>query len=362
MSKDYYDILGISKTASEEEVKKAFRKKAHEYHPDKKGGDEAKFKEVNEAYQVLGNKDKKAQYDRFGSAYSNNAGGQSAQGGYGGFNGQGFNINMDDLGDIFGGFGDIFGFGGGSSRRKQQAQRGSDVQVNIEIPFMESIFGVEKEIKFYKTNTCKTCTGTGAESGSDVETCKTCHGSGVVMQMQRTILGAMQMQVPCPTCHGEGRIITKPCHTCHGTGLFKENVEMKVKIPAGISDQEMIRLTGQGEAGPKNAGSGDLYIKVSVKPDHRFNRQGDNIISKTVINFPEAALGTKIDIETVDGTVSLKIPEGTQSGKVFILKDKGVPKLRGRGRGDHLVEVTVKTPTDLTRKQKQLLEELKNEK
>lgn len=358
MSKDYYDILGVSKTASEEEIKKAFRKKAHQHHPDKDGGDEAKFKEINEAYQVLGNKDKRSQYDRFGSAYANQAGGQGAQGfgGFEGFNGGGFNINMDDLGDLFGGFGDMFGFGGGGSRRKQ-SERGSDVQVNIEIPFMESVFGVEKEIKFYKTNSCKACTGTGAEKGSDVKTCENCHGSGVVMQTQRTILGAMQMRVACEKCQGEGRIITKPCHTCHGTGLFKENVEMKVKIPAGISDSEMIRLTGQGEAGAKNAGSGDLYIKVLVKPDHNFNRQGDNIISKSTISFPEAALGTKIDIKTVDGPVVLKIPEGTQSGKVFILKDKGVPKLRGRGRGDHLVEVTVKTPTDLTRKQKQLLED-----
>jgi len=354
MSKDYYDILGVSKTATEEEIKKAFRKKAHEHHPDKKGGDEAKFKELNEAYQVLGNKDKRAQYDRFGSAAFNQGG--SGFSGFEGFGGQGFNINMDDLGDLFGGFGDMFGFGGGSSRRKR-SQRGSDVQVNIEISFMESVFGVEKDIKFYKTNTCKTCKGSGAEPGSDLETCKHCHGHGTVTQMQRTILGSIQMQTPCPNCHGEGKIITKPCKTCNGNGLYKDNVEIKVKIPEGISDQEMIRLTGQGEAGPKNAGSGDLYIKVRVKTDHRFNRQGDNIISKKEISFPEAALGTKIDIETVDGVVSLKIPEGTQSGKVFKLSDKGVPHLRGRGRGDHLVEVIVKTPTNLSRKQKKILEE-----
>jgi len=358
MSKDYYDILGVSKTATEEEIKKAFRKKAHQHHPDKDGGDEAKFKEINEAYQVLGNKDKRSQYDRFGSAYSNQAGGGGGYGGFEGFgNGQGFNINMDDLGDLFGGFGDMFGFGGGGSSRRKRSTRGSDVQVNIEIPFMESVFGVERAIKFYKTNTCKTCSGNGAEPGSEIETCKNCHGSGVVMQVQRTILGAMQMQTPCPTCQGEGKIISKPCKTCHGTGLYKENVEMTVKIPAGISDEEMIRLTGQGEAGTKGGGAGDLYIKVSVIHDNRFQRKGDDIVSKATISFPEAALGTKIDIVTVDGLVSLKIPEGTQSGKVFILKSRGVPHLRSKGRGDHLVEVTVKTPTDLSKKQKQLLEE-----
>ncbi len=364
MSKDYYEILGVSKTASEEEIKKAFRKKAHQYHPDKGGGDEAKFKEINEAYQVLGNKDKRAQYDRFSSAYTNQAGGQ----GFGGFNGfegfssqGGFNINMDDLGDLFGGFGDMFGFGNSSSRRKR-SQRGSDIQINLEVSFMEAVFSVEKEIKFYKTNVCKTCRGSGAEKESDIETCKHCHGRGTVTQMQRTILGSIQMQTPCPACQGVGKIIIKPCKTCGGNGLYKENVEMKVKIPAGISDQEMIRLTGQGEAGAKGSASGDLYIKVHIKADHRFVRQGDNIASKITISFPDAALGTKIDIETVDGPVVLKIPEGTQSGKIFILKDRGVPHLRGRGRGDHLVEVIVKTPTNLNRKQKKLLEELKDEK
>jgi len=355
VSKDYYEILGVAKTATEEDIKKAFRKKAHQYHPDKGGGDEAKFKEVNEAYQVLGNKDKRSQYDRFGSAYSNQAGGF---GGFEGFGGQGFNINMDDLGDIFGGFGDMFGFGG--SGRRKRSQRGADLEVGITIPFMEAVFGVEREISFAKTATCKTCAGSGAEPGSNPETCKTCHGQGKVNQVQQTMFGRIQMQTVCPTCHGEGKVISKPCKVCRGSGQQRENVTMKVKIPAGISNSEMIRLTGQGEAGEKGAPSGDLYIKVHVTPDKRFIRRGDDIISNISISFPDAALGTKIDIETVDGPVTLKIPEGTQSGKVFMLKDKGVPKLRGRGRGDHLVEVTVKTPTDLTRKEKQLLEELKN--
>jgi molecular chaperone DnaJ len=359
MARDYYETLGVSKTATEEEIKKAFRKKAHQYHPDKGGGDEAKFKEINEAYQVLGNKDKRSQYDRFGSAYSNQAGGQGAQGfgGFEGFGGQGFNINMDDLGDIFGGFGDIFGFGGGGKRARKA--RGADMQINLEISFMDSVFGVEKEIKFQKTVVCKHCKGEAAEPGSEIKTCDTCRGSGRVAQMQRTVFGQMQVQAACPTCHGEGKIIKTPCTVCRGSGVTRESVDLAIKIPAGIADGETIRLSGQGEAGEKGAGSGDLYIRVRVTSDHRFVRNGDNIISKATIGFPEAALGTKIDITTVDGPVTLKIPEGTQSGKVFILKNKGVPNVHGRGRGNHLVEVIVKTPTDLTRKQKQLLEELK---
>ena len=361
MSKDYYELLGVTKTASEEEIKKAFRKKAHQFHPDKGGGDEAKFKEINEAYQVLGNKDKRAQYDRFGSAYSNNAGGQGAQGfgGFEGFNGgQGFNINMDDLGDIFGGFGDIFGFGGGSSQRRRST-RGADLELNITIPFMESVFGTEKEIKITKPVQCKTCKGSGAEPGTSTETCPICHGKGKVNKIQNTMFGQVQMQSVCSNCNGEGKIITHPCKTCHGTGLVKESVSLTIKIPAGISSGETMRLTGQGEAGEKGSQSGDLYIKVHVTPDPRFVRQSNDIISKATISFPDAALGAKIDVETVDGKVTLKIPEGTQSGKVFILKSKGVPHLRSKGRGDHLVEVIVKTPENLTRKQKQLLEELK---
>ncbi len=356
MSKDYYDLLGVSKTATEEEIKKAFRKKAHQYHPDKGGGDEAKFKEINEAYQVLGNKDKRSQYDRFGSSF-NQAGGGQGYGGFEGFNGQGFNINMDDLGDMFGGFGDIFGFGGGQRKR---STRGSDLELNLSIPFMESVFGTEKEITLNKSVSCKTCSGSGAAPGSHPETCKTCQGKGKMHKLQNTMFGQVQMQVACPDCRGEGKIITKPCAVCHGSGVNREHVSLTIKIPAGISSGETMRMTGQGEAGEKGSESGDLYIKVLVTPDPRFARQGNDIVTRSTISFPEAALGTKVDIETVDGKVTLKIPEGTQSGKVFMLKSKGVPHLRGKGRGDHLVEVIVKTPTNLTKKQKQLLEEFGN--
>ncbi len=352
MAKDYYSILGVAKDASEEDIKKAFRKKAHQHHPDKAGGDEAKFKEINEAYQVLSNKERRARYDQFGSGFENGqAGGPN---GFGGFNGGGFNVNMDDLGDIFGGLGDIFGFGGGSSKRRS---RGNDLEVRIEIGFLEAIFGTEKTIRITKQTTCSACTGSGAEPGSNIETCQQCHGSGRITQVQRTMFGQMQVQTACPACNGEGKKISQPCSKCHGRGVTKETSELTVKIPAGIDSGETIRLTGQGEAGEKNAPAGDLYIHVFVTADNRFRRQGDTIVSTAEISFPQAALGTKIDIDTVDGPVSLKIPAGTQAGKVFMLKGKGVPKLRGHGRGDHLVTVHVKTPTDLSRKQKQILED-----
>lgn len=355
MAKDYYSILGVSKNASEEEIKKAFRKEAHKYHPDKAGGDEAKFKEVNEAYQVLSNKERRARYDQFGSGFEN---GQAGGGqGFGGFNGgQGFNINMDDFGDLFGGLGDIFGFGGGQRSSSRRQQRGSDIEVRLEISFLEAVFGSDKPIRLSKLVTCDRCKGEGAEPGSKIETCSTCSGRGTVNQVQRTIFGQMQVQTACPSCHGEGKKISQPCTKCHGSGTAQENTELTVKIPAGIDNGETIRLSGQGEAGPKGAPAGDLYIHVRVHEDKHWQRRGSEIYSRSEISFPQAALGTKIDIKTVDGEVTLKIPAGTQSGKVFLLKDKGVPHLRGKGRGDHHVEVIVKTPTELTRKQKQILE------
>jgi molecular chaperone DnaJ len=356
MSKDYYKILGVNKTATEEEIKKAFRKEAHKHHPDKSGGDEAKFKELNEAYQVLGNKDRRARYDQFGSGFeSGQAGGQQAN--WGGFNGGGgFNINMDDLGDLFGGFGDIFGFGGQRSQGHRKS-RGGDIEVRLEIDFKEAIFGSEKLIRLNKSVVCSVCHGNGAEPGSKIENCSTCHGSGSVNQVQRTIFGQMQVQTVCPTCHGEGKKITKTCHKCSGNGATKETTELKIKIPAGIDTGESIRLTGQGEAGHKGAQAGDLYIHIAVTPDKRFKRMGTTIFSQAHITFPQAALGTNIDVTTVDGEVSLKIPSGTQSGKIFMLRNKGVPSLRGKDRGDHQVEVIVDTPTHLSRKQRQLLEE-----
>lgn len=361
MSKDYYNILGVDKNASAEEIKKAFRQKAHQCHPDKQGGDEIKFKELNEAYQVLGDPKKRSQYDQFGSTFEQARG----QGGFSGFEGfrdfsgaaNGFNINMDDLGDIFGGLGDVFGFSGQSSRQRS-ARRGSDIQVLLAIDFNEAVFGAEKEIGLKKTVKCSKCQGEGREPGTEVITCKTCGGKGRVIKVQRTILGNMQVQMTCEDCGGQGKSFKEKCSACRGAGLVQEIVNLKVKIPAGIDNNETIRLSGQGEAAAKGGQAGDLYLKIRVNSDRRFERDGVNIKSRAEISFSQAALGDKIEIVTVDGPVELKIPEGTQSGKIFILRDKGVPRLNGRGRGNHLVEVIVKTPTGLNRKQKETLKEL----
>ncbi len=369
MSKDYYNILGVDKNASADEIKKAFREKAHKFHPDKQGGDEAKFKELNEAYQVLGDQNKRSQYDQYGQTFEQARG----QGGFSGFEGfrdfsgfsNGFNINMDDLGDIMGGFGDIFGFSarGGQGRR---TRRGRDIEITLNIDFKDAVFGVEREISLRKTVNCPKCKGSGAEPGSGSETCPTCRGSGQTVRMQRTILGNMQVQSTCPACHGEGKIIKEKCQRCKGAGAISEIASLKLKIPAGIDNGESVRFAGQGEAVGRGGQAGDLYVKVRVNPDKRFKRQGFDILSKAEITIAAAALGGKIEVETVDGMVELKIPEGTQSGRVFRLKDRGVPDLRGRGsfgraqdrRGDQLVEIVVKTPTGLSRKQKEMLREL----
>lgn len=362
MSKDYYNILGVGKNASQEEIKKTFRKKAHQCHPDKQGGDEQKFKEINEAYQVLGDAKKRAQYDQFGSAFEHG----QAGGGFSGFEGfsaqggpaSGWDINMEDLGDIFGGLGDIFGFSSRGGQGRGRARRGGDIQVLLAIEFKEAVFGVEKEISLRKNVVCDKCKGNGAEPGSKIETCKTCNGSGRVIRTQRTIFGNMRTQTTCPDCGGEGKSYSQKCSKCRGSGVAQEISGIKVKIPAGIDNGETIRLSGHGEAGVKGAPAGDLYLKIRVNPDIKFKRDGYNILSKAEISFAQAALGDKIKVDTVDGPVKLKIPEGAQSGKVFRLSGRGIPRLRGGGRGDHLVEIIVKTPTGLSRKQKEMLKEL----
>jgi len=356
MSKDYYKILGVSKSASEEEIKKAFRKKAHEYHPDKKTGDEAKFKEINEAYQVLSNKEKRTQYDQFGSDFVNNAGARGA-GGFEGFNQGGFNINMDDLGDMFGDIGDMF-FGGRSNRSSNSRSQGSDMQLELSISFSEAVFGVEKEISFRKKVKCDHCNGNGAEPGTKIETCSTCKGTGRINRVQRTILGNMQVQTVCNNCQGEGKTYNKKCVKCGGNGLLMDTVNLKVKIPAGIDNSEVIRLSGYGEAGLKGAPNGDLFLKIRVEKDVRFTRDGYDVYSEAKINFVQASLGDKINIETVEGEVKLKIPEGTQSGTVFKIKGKGITKLRGYGKGDHFVKVIVLTPVNLNREQRNLLKKI----
>lgn len=359
MNKDYYKILGVDKGASEEEIKKAFRKLAHEHHPDKTNGNADKFKEINEAYQVLGNKEKRAQYDQFGSTFSGGGFGNGF-GGQGGFSSQGFNINMDDLGDILGGFGDIFGFGGGRSGARR-SKRGRDLEISLELDFKEAVFGAEKIIKLNKAVRCEHCAGSGNEPGAKVETCAVCGGSGRVVNVQRTMFGQMQVQSTCSACAGEGKIASEHCAKCRGRGVVVEPSELKVKIPAGVDAGETIRLSGQGEAGEKGAAAGDLYLRIKVKPHPSFQREGYNILSQLTIGFSEAALGAKKDVKTLEGEVALKIPAGTEAGQIFVLKGKGVPRLHSRGVGDQLVEIKIAVPKNLSRQQKKLLEDLNQE-
>lgn len=367
MSKDYYSALGVAKSASQDEIKKAFRKLAHEYHPDKNGsGDEKKFKEINEAYQVLGNAEKRKQYDQFGSAF-NNAGGT-------GFGGAGFNwqdfarqaggqggfrssVNFEDfdLGDIFGDF-----FGGGRSRSASRS-RGSDLEYRMEISLKESAFGAEKIINIEKQDECDNCGGKGYEAKAKIISCPECKGSGRVVRQQRTIFGAFQTETICPTCEGEGSKPDKFCSVCHGAGRVKKAKQLKIKIPAGINQGESIKLSGEGEAGEKGSPAGDLYISFVIKAEAGFKREGYDILSRQEINMVQAAMGDKIEVETLGGRVKLKIPAGVQSGQVFKLEGTGAYKLHGRGRGDQLVEVVVKTPKRLSRKAKKLLEELGDE-
>ena len=356
MSKDYYNILGVSKNANTEEIKTAFRKKAHEHHPDK-GGNEEAFKEINEAYQVLGNPTKRQQYDQFGSSFQNGqAGGGFNSSGFGGFNG--VNINMDDLGDIFGGFGDIFGFGGNTNRR-QANQRGRDLEMSIKIDFLESILGVEKEIKFPHLKTCLNCNGSGHSPDAKIETCTTCHGQGYINRVQRTILGAVQTQVACPDCYGKGKKASKDCSVCHGDGRTKQEDKIKVKIPAGISNGESIRLATYGDAGEKGAAAGDLFLKIIVSNHPELTREGDDIYSQVEISVLDAILGTSLNILTAYGRVKLKIPAGTQPHTTFRLKAKGAPRIHGRGQGDHFVKVKVNIPNNISKKQREILESLK---
>ena len=352
--RDYYEVLGVSKGASDDEIKKAHRKLAKKYHPDlNRDNPEAaeKFKELNEAYEVLSDKDKRAKYDQFGFAgVDPNYG--AGQGGFGGgFGG----FDMGDLGDIFGSF---FGggFGGSSSRSRRNApQRGETLQQRIMLSFEEAAFGCEKEITINRTESCDECGGTGAEKGTSVETCSNCHGSGVVMQTQRTPLGMFQTQGACPNCRGTGKIIRKPCKKCGGTGKMRKSRTLKVKIPAGIDDGQSIQLRGQGNAGVNGGPSGDVIVTISIRPHTLFTRDGINVICEIPISFPQAALGDTLQVPTIDGKVEYTIPEGTQTGTVFRLRGKGIQNVNGRGRGDQYVRVNIEVPTHLTDHQKRLL-------
>ncbi|MBO5167877.1 MAG: molecular chaperone DnaJ [Phascolarctobacterium sp.] len=356
MSKrDYYEVLGVSKTATQDELKKAYRKLARKYHPDlNKDNAEAaeKFKECNEAYSVLSDEQKRAQYDQFGHAAFENGGmggggGFGGAGGFGGFGGSG----MEDIFDMF--FGGQGGRGGRSS--KAGPQRGADLRFDLEISFEEAAFGLEKEINLYRDEVCDHCHGEGAEPGSKVETCPECNGSGYVRFTQNTMFGQMVNERPCSRCKGEGKIISEPCKECRGKGTVKRNKKLKVKIPAGVDNGSRLRVSNEGEAGAKGGPSGDLYVYLYVKPHKFFERDGTTVLCEVPINIVQATLGADIKVPTLDGQVTMKIPEGTQPGKVMRIKGKGIPSLRNSSRGDQLVRIKVVVPTKLSDKQKDAL-------
>lgn len=352
-----YQVLGVDKAASADEIKRAYRKKAHQYHPDKDGGNEEKFKEVNSAYQTLGDKEKKAQYDQFGQTFEGAPGG--APGGGNPF-GQGFRVNVEDFGDFAGGFsvGDIFEqvFGGGRGGARTQS-RGHDVQVDTTITFMDSAQGLKKELSHRLYQKCQTCSGNGAEPGTPINECDTCKGKGTISRTRQTMLGVFAQNTPCPTCKGEGKQAATPCHTCHGDGRELSDRSIEIDIPAGISDGQTIRITGSGEAPLKGGTPGDLYITIHVQPHSYMSRQDDHVVTDLKVSFTEAALGTSRTIDTLSGPQEVDIPSGTQPGHTITLSGEGFPMVNGSGAGDHLVNVTVAIPKRLSRKQKKLLEE-----
>lgn len=360
MKKDYYEILGVSKTASEKEIKDAYRKTALKYHPDRNPNNpeaEAKFKEAAEAYDVLGNADKRAQYDRFGHG--------AFQGG-GGYGGQ--DVNFEDIfsqfGDIFGGGGNpfesFFG-GGGSSRgggRRSTGRRGSNLRVKVKMSLHDIAFGASKTIKVKKNISCTTCDGSGAKDKSATGTCTTCNGSGAVRRVTNTILGQMQTTTTCPTCNGEGRVITSKCTVCSGSGTQFGEENVTINIPAGVEDNMQLSLSGYGNAGERGGPAGDLIVVIEEETDADLVRDGKDVLYNLHVSIPEAALGTSVEVPTIEGKVKLKVPAGTQSGKVLKINGKGFPSVNGYGRGDQLVYVNVWTPKTLTSEETQILEKL----
>lgn len=350
--RDYYEVLGVSKNASEDEIKRAYKKLARKYHPDMNPGDkeaEEKFKEVNEANEVLSNPEKKAKYDQFGFAgVDPNYG--AGQGGYGGAGG----FDFGDLGDIFGSF---FGggFGGGGRRNPNAPQRGESIRASLSVEFTEAAFGCEKSITIDRFEQCPTCKGKGCAPGTTPEVCTQCHGTGTVTQAQRTPFGMMQSQTVCPKCRGKGQIIHQPCPDCRGAGVVRKHRTIQVNIPAGIDNGQTISLRGQGHSGKNGGPAGDLLITVMVRPHEIFRRDGTAVFCEAPITFTQAVLGGTLEIPTIDGKVKYDIPEGTQTGTVFRLRGKGIPVLNGRGRGDQYVTVNIETPRNLNREQKEAL-------
>jgi molecular chaperone DnaJ len=370
MAKNYYEILGVDNKATQEDVKKAFRKLAHKYHPDKQGGDAAKFKEASEAYSVLSDDKKRADYDRFGrTASQQSAGAGSAQGGFGGFNPDdfggfdfsGFSSGQApegaegfDLGDIFSQF-----FGGGGGAGRARTPRGRDISIDIEISFSEAVFGVDRKVLLTKASTCVTCTGTGAKPGTEFATCETCNGKGKIRENRRSMFGSVSVTTVCPECKGTGKIPKEKCQTCHGSGVTRKQEEVSLHIPAGIENGEMIRMTGNGEA-VQGGTPGDLYIKVHVKTHLVFRKEGHNLVTDLSLKLSTALLGGEYILETLDDKITVIIPTGIAHGEILRVKGKGVPTERGK-RGDILIHISIQLPSKLSKTAKNLIEELKKE-
>jgi len=360
MNKDYYNILGVNKGASKDEIKKAFYKLAHKYHPDKKEGNETKFKEVNEAYQTLSNDEKRSKYDQFGSADGADFGGFSTQGGpasgwdFSGFQNGSAEFDFGNLNDIFSDF-----FGGGMGGGRRQQRRGRDISTELQVSFSDSVFGINRKVLITKTSNCLSCKGSGAKTGSKMETCKHCNGQGKIRESKRTIFGNIANTKICETCLGTGEVPKEICESCKGKGVLRREEEVSIVIPAGIRDGEMIRMTGYGEAVSKGT-TGDLYIKINVTPHPVFKREGNDLVMDLDLKLSDALLGLEYPIETLDGEIKVTIPEGVSVNEILRVRGKGVPVSKHK-RGDLLIKLNIKMPSKISRKSREIIEELKKE-
>ncbi len=355
--RDFYEVLGVAKDANDADIKKAYHKLAKKYHPDLNPDDaeaEANFKEVSAAYEILSDKEARARYDQFGHAGVDPNYGAGGAGG--GFGGAGFDVDLGDIFESF--FGGGGGFGGGRRRRDPNAPRkGTDIRISVVLTFMEAVHGTKKTVNVTRKENCDECGGSGAEKGTTADVCDECQGSGVVLTSTRTAFGTMQESRPCTKCGGKGKIIKSPCQTCHGSGQVSKSEKLEISIPAGVDDDNNVVLRGKGDAGLNGGPSGDLIVIITVRPDPMFERHGSDVLVNVPITYSQAVLGDKITVPTVDGKVEYSVPEGTASGKTFRLRNKGIPYVRGRGRGDAYVQVTIEIPKKLNKKQREALDE-----